>query len=111
MQPKLINCTLFLIQVGISVILFIFYNCYGQVINIRERRYARSREVAVKSIRDNVQAQARWQAAKDAIKKRTIEASRSFSRRSTILPSEQVRIFNQKEVVELDYNLHQYMFA
>ncbi|KAL3834156.1 hypothetical protein ACJIZ3_008892 [Penstemon smallii] len=72
--------------VGISVLLFIFYNCYGQVIVIRERRYARSREVAVRSVKENAQeAQARWLAAKEAIKKKAIElhcqVSRSFSHR------------------------------
>ncbi|KAL0305352.1 UNVERIFIED_CONTAM: ABC transporter G family member 24 [Sesamum calycinum] len=45
-------------HVGISVILFLFYNCYEQVITLRERRYARSREVAVKSVKENAQAQA-----------------------------------------------------
>ncbi|KAL0407094.1 UNVERIFIED_CONTAM: ABC transporter G family member 28 [Sesamum latifolium] len=75
--------------VGISVILFIFYNCYEQVITLRERRYARSREVAVKSVKENAQAQARWFAAKDAIKKRAIQVSHSFSRRNIVLPSMQ----------------------
>ncbi|KAK4493173.1 hypothetical protein RD792_017967 [Penstemon davidsonii] len=72
--------------VGISVLLFIFYNCYGQVIVIKERRYARSREVAVRSVKENAQAQARWLAAKEAIKKKAIElqsqVSRSFSHRT-----------------------------
>ncbi|XP_020548789.1 ABC transporter G family member 24 isoform X1 [Sesamum indicum] len=77
--------------VGISVILFIFYNCYEQVISLRERRYARSREVAVESVKENAQAQARWLAAKDAIKKRAIEMSHSFSLRNIVLPGVQQR--------------------
>ncbi|KAL0291072.1 UNVERIFIED_CONTAM: ABC transporter G family member 28, partial [Sesamum radiatum] len=77
--------------VGISVILFLFYNCYEQVITLRERRYARSREVAVKSVKENAQAQARWLAAKDAIKKRAIEMSHSFSRRNVVQPGVQQR--------------------
>ncbi|XP_042001429.1 ABC transporter G family member 24-like [Salvia splendens] len=67
--------------VGISVILFIFYNCYEQVITIREKRHARSRETAVKSVKENARAQARWLAAKDTIARRAREVSRSFSHR------------------------------
>ncbi|KAL8551570.1 hypothetical protein ACS0TY_000601 [Phlomoides rotata] len=78
--------------VGISVILFVFYNCYEQVINLRERRYTRSREVAIKSVKENVQAQARWKAAKVAIRKRAIELSRSFSRRANVVPNDQQRV-------------------
>ncbi|XP_075499198.1 ABC transporter G family member 24-like [Primulina tabacum] len=81
--------------IGISVLLFIFYNCYGQVITISERRYARSREVAVKSVKESAQAQARWLAARDAIKKRAIElqsqVSRTISGRITGGPIEKRR--------------------
>ncbi|KAL3838307.1 hypothetical protein ACJIZ3_022898 [Penstemon smallii] len=67
-------------------------------------RNARSREVAVKSVKENAQAQARWQAAKDAIKKRAIElqsqVSRSFSHSNTIIPYKQARISNQTEIEE-----------
>ncbi|KAL0298767.1 UNVERIFIED_CONTAM: ABC transporter G family member 28 [Sesamum radiatum] len=55
-----------------------------------KRRYARSREVAVKSVKENAQAQARWLAAKDAIKKRAIEMSHSFSRRNVVQPGVQI---------------------
>ncbi|KAL2525867.1 ABC transporter G family member 24 [Abeliophyllum distichum] len=76
-----------------STLLFIFYNCSEQVIIIRERRYAKSREVAVRSVKDNVQAKARWIAAKEAVKKRAIgmqsQLSRTFSRRNIIMPNEQ----------------------
>ncbi|KAL0340720.1 UNVERIFIED_CONTAM: ABC transporter G family member 24 [Sesamum radiatum] len=64
--------------VAISVLLFIFYNCYEQVITIRGRRYARSREAAAKSVKENAQARARWLAAKDAVKKRAIELQSQF---------------------------------
>ncbi|KAK6156349.1 hypothetical protein DH2020_010597 [Rehmannia glutinosa] len=90
--------------VGISVILFIFYNCSEQVITIRERRYARSRQVAVKSVKENAQAHARWLAAKDAIRKRAIDMSRSFSRRTVFIPNEQVRILkSNKSEIEAGY--------
>ncbi|KAI3458952.1 hypothetical protein Pfo_015615 [Paulownia fortunei] len=89
--------------VGISVILFIFYNCYEQVIAITEKRYARSREVAVKSVKENAQAQARWLAAKDAIRKRAIEVSRSFSRRSIVIPSEQHGATSGRKEIEAGY--------
>ncbi|KAK4403895.1 ABC transporter G family member 28 [Sesamum angolense] len=98
--------------VAISVLLFIFYNCYEQVITIRGRRYARSREAAAKSVKENAQARARWLAAKDAVKKRAIElqsqVSRSFSRRNSIISSEHVRILSQTEVVADDYS-HQFL--
>lgn len=87
------------LQIGVSVLLFIFYNCYGQVITISEKRYARSREVAVKSVKESAQAQARWLAARDAFKKRAIElqsqVSRTFSGRITAGPIEKVRILNR----------------
>ncbi|KAL0403491.1 UNVERIFIED_CONTAM: ABC transporter G family member 28 [Sesamum radiatum] len=94
--------------VAISILLFIFYNCYEQVITIRGRRYARSREAAVKSVKANAQARARWLAAKDAVKKRAIElqsqVSRSFARRNSIKSSEDVGILSQTEVVTDDYS-------
>ncbi|KAL0358649.1 UNVERIFIED_CONTAM: ABC transporter G family member 28 [Sesamum angustifolium] len=101
-----------LLIVAISVLLFIFYNCYEQVITIRGRRYARSREAAAKSVKENAQARARWLAAKDAVKKRAIElqsqVSRSFSRRNSIISSEHVRILSQTELVADDYS-HQFL--
>ncbi|KAG6412712.1 hypothetical protein SASPL_125397 [Salvia splendens] len=54
-------------EVNCRTFLFIFYNCYEQVITIGEKRHARSRETAVRSVKENARAQARWQAAKDAI--------------------------------------------
>ncbi|PIN10268.1 Transporter, ABC superfamily (Breast cancer resistance protein) [Handroanthus impetiginosus] len=89
--------------VGISVILFIFYNCYEQIINIRGRRYARSREVAVKSVKENAQARARWLAAKDAIRKRAIEMSRSFSRRNIVLTNEKRFATSGQKDIEASY--------
>ncbi|KAL1553208.1 ABC transporter G family member 24-like [Salvia divinorum] len=74
--------------VGISVMLFVFYNCYGKVITIRERRYARSRETAVKSMKESARAQARWLAAVETIRRRAAEISHSFSRRNIILPDD-----------------------
>ncbi|KAL2548866.1 putative white-brown complex-like protein 30 [Forsythia ovata] len=80
-------------EAATSTLLFIFYNCSEQVIIIRERRYAKSREVAVRSVKDNVQARARWIAAKEAVKKKAIEMqsqlSRTFSCGNIITPNEQ----------------------
>ncbi|KAG8380525.1 hypothetical protein BUALT_Bualt06G0024700 [Buddleja alternifolia] len=103
------NITLYglMLIVGISVILFVFYNCYGQVITIRERRYARSREVAVKSVKENAQAQAKWLAAKDAIIKRANElqsqVSRSFSHRNHVIPNGQQGATSGREDTEANY--------
>ncbi|XP_031118123.1 ABC transporter G family member 24-like [Ipomoea triloba] len=59
--------------VALSTVLLIIYNCSDQIITIRERRRARSRESAAKSVKERVQAQARWKSAKDAVKKHAIE--------------------------------------
>ncbi|GFP97004.1 ABC transporter g family member 28 [Phtheirospermum japonicum] len=91
-------------HVGISVILFIFYNFYGQVTTLMERRYARSREVAVKSVKENAQAHARWLAREDAITKKAIEMSRSFSRKNIVIPREQQRgAISERKEIEANY--------
>lgn len=83
------------VQVGISVVLFVFYNCYEKVITIREQRYARSREIAVKSVKESARARARWLAAMETIRRRAAEISHSFSRTNFVLPNNlQVRILN-----------------
>lgn len=63
----------------------------------------------MKSVKENAQAQARWLAAKDAIKKRAVEMSRSFSRRTIVIPRDQVRVLNQTEVLTY-YNSHHCLF-
>ncbi|KAL0451370.1 UNVERIFIED_CONTAM: ABC transporter G family member 28 [Sesamum latifolium] len=73
-----------LIELSIYVLILI-YSLNGD----QGRRYARVKELQVKSVKENAQAQARWFAAKDAIKKRAIQVSHSFSRRNIVLPSMQ----------------------
>ncbi|XP_027104947.2 ABC transporter G family member 28-like isoform X1 [Coffea arabica] len=87
---------------GLSTLLLIIYNCSDQVITIRERRLAKSREAAARSVREKVQARTRWKAAKDAAKKHAIElqsqVSRKFSRRKVGAENEKVRILNEEEL-------------
>ncbi|EPS73670.1 hypothetical protein M569_01083 [Genlisea aurea] len=76
--------------VAISVVLFAFYNCYERVVNLRKIRYARSREVAVNSVKSHSQARDRWMAAKDAILQGAAGLSSSCSHLNTVVPIEQM---------------------
>ncbi|GFZ14735.1 ABC transporter family protein [Actinidia rufa] len=58
--------------VALSTLLLIIYNCSDQVLSVRERRYAKSREKAVRSVREKAQARERWISAKDAAKKHAV---------------------------------------
>ncbi|KAH6760395.1 P-loop containing nucleoside triphosphate hydrolases superfamily protein [Perilla frutescens var. hirtella] len=94
----------YMLIIGISVTLLVFYNCYEKVITIRERKYARSREIAVKSVKENARAQARWLAAKEAIIKRAAEISHSFSRRTVVLPNDlQLGAVSGRKEIEAGY--------
>ncbi|XP_051119857.1 ABC transporter G family member 24-like isoform X2 [Andrographis paniculata] len=89
--------------VSIGIALFAFYNCCGKAITIRERRYARSRESAVRSVKANAQAQARWLAAKDAIRRRALALSRSFSRKHVAMQIEQRGTLSERKELEFAY--------
>ncbi|KAL3520747.1 hypothetical protein ACH5RR_018896 [Cinchona calisaya] len=90
-----------LLIVGLSTLLLIIYNCSDQVITTRERRRAKSREAAARSVREKGQARARWKAAKDAAKKHAIQlqtqVSQKFSRRKVDTEDEKVKILNNTE--------------
>ncbi|XP_059628328.1 ABC transporter G family member 28-like [Cornus florida] len=90
---------------ALSTLLLIIYNCSDQVLTTRERRYAKSREAAAKSARENAKASERWKSAKDAAKKHAIQLSRTFSRKKSVKRPEKSKIFSQTKI-ETDDNLY-----
>lgn len=87
-------------QAALSTLLLIIYNCSDQIITTRERRYAKSREAAARTVKEKTQARARWRVAKEAAKKHAIELSSQlsgkFSRKNVPNP-DQVKILNEIE--------------
>ncbi|XP_016550690.1 ABC transporter G family member 24 isoform X7 [Capsicum annuum] len=85
---------------AIATLLLIIYNCSDQIITIRERRLAGSREAAAKVVKEKIQARARWKAAKEAAKKHAIELqgqfSRKFSRKQNVTISDKVTVLNEE---------------
>ncbi|CAH9094531.1 unnamed protein product [Cuscuta europaea] len=77
-----------LLVAGIILILFVIYNCSDRVLSTREKRQAKSREAAVRSVRETVQARQKWKSAKDIARKRATELqsqlSRTFSRKRSV---------------------------
>ncbi|KAI9124335.1 hypothetical protein K1719_004257 [Acacia pycnantha] len=73
---------------ALSTLLLIIYNFSDQVLAIRERRVAESREAAARSARKTANARQRWQFAKDAAKKHAsglqAQLSRTFSRNKNL---------------------------
>ncbi|KAH7840599.1 hypothetical protein Vadar_019054 [Vaccinium darrowii] len=94
---------------ALTTLLLIIYNCSDQVLSIRERRHAKSREAAARSVRGKAQAHKGWKSAKNAalnhVRGLQSQFSRTFSRRKTVTPSEELRILSQTEV-EIDDDLH-----
>ncbi|XP_019188946.1 PREDICTED: ABC transporter G family member 28-like [Ipomoea nil] len=72
---------------GIMLILLVIYSCSDRVLSTREKRQAKSREAAVKTVRETVQAQT-WKATKDIAKKHATglqtQLSRTFSRKKSV---------------------------
>ncbi|XP_058208737.1 ABC transporter G family member 24-like isoform X2 [Rhododendron vialii] len=87
---------------ALATILLIIYNCSDQVLSTRERRHAKSREVAARSVRQKTQAHERWKSAKNAAMKHVrgfhSQLSRTFSRRKTLTSIEELRIFSQTDI-------------
>ncbi|KAL6955948.1 ABC transporter G member 28 [Sarracenia purpurea var. burkii] len=96
-------------QAALSTLLLIIYNCSDQVLTTRERRHAKSREAAVRSVMEKAQARERWKLAKDAAKKQAIvlqsQLSQTFSRRKTAASPEQLKILSETKV-ETDDDLN-----
>ncbi|XP_011077275.1 ABC transporter G family member 24 [Sesamum indicum] len=85
---------------ALSTLLLIIYNCSDQILTTRERRYAKSREAAARTVREKTQARARWKTAKEAAKKHAIELHSQFSgkfSKRNVTHSEQDKILNHAE--------------
>ncbi|KAK7393054.1 hypothetical protein VNO78_21505 [Psophocarpus tetragonolobus] len=84
---------------ALSTLLLIIYSFSDQVLSIRERRMAKSREAAARSVRKTTNARQRWKDAKDAAKKGASELqaqlSQTFSRKKNFIDPEEIRILNQ----------------
>lgn len=84
-----------------STLLIIIYNCSDQVLTTREKRKAKSREAAARHARETAQARERWKSAKDVAKKHAMglqqQFSRTFSRRKSTKPEQQLKIFGQSK--------------
>ncbi|KAL0303260.1 UNVERIFIED_CONTAM: ABC transporter G family member 24 [Sesamum radiatum] len=90
---------------ALSTLLLIIYNCSDQILTTRERRYAKSREAAARTVREKTQARARWKAAKEAAKKHAIELHSQFSgkfSKRNVTHSEQDKILNHAETGATD---------
>ncbi|CAN1149097.1 ABC transporter G family member 24 [Linum perenne] len=90
---------LLLLQVALSTVLLMIYNCSDQVLAIRERRLAKSREAAAVSARETAKARQRWKSATGAARKRAgglqAQLSQTFSRKKYAAPTEQLTVMNQ----------------
>ncbi|XXG45432.1 hypothetical protein AAC387_Pa02g0515 [Persea americana] len=87
---------------ALITLLLIIYNCSDQVLTIRERRLAKSREAAARIAREAshaAHARERWKAAKDVAKKHAIglqtQLSRTFSRKQPVRPAEPLKVLGQ----------------
>ncbi|KAL8166850.1 hypothetical protein V2J09_008349 [Rumex salicifolius] len=83
--------------VGLIALLLIIYNCSDQIVTIRERRRAKSREKAARFVRISEQARSRWKFAIDASKKRAnrlqTNLSQKFSSESNV---EEIKILTNE---------------
>ncbi|XP_061366128.1 ABC transporter G family member 24-like [Gastrolobium bilobum] len=88
-----------MLMAALSTLLLIIYSCSDQALTTRERRMAKSREAAARSVRKTANARQRWKAAKDAAKKGAsglqAQLSRTFSRTKDVADSEEVKILSQ----------------
>lgn len=70
-----------MMQVALAALLLIIYNFSDQILSIRERRRARNREGAVRSLQQKELVLARWKHAKDAAIKHAGKLHANLSRR------------------------------
>ncbi|GAB4836431.1 hypothetical protein Ancab_001343 [Ancistrocladus abbreviatus] len=90
--------------IALVALLLLIYNCFDQMLALRNRRHAKSRERAAKILRESEQARARWKAAKDAVKKQgnglRANLSRKFSHRKQ---QDELRMLDENDL-EVDNN-------
>lgn len=73
-----------LLIVSLITLLLIIYNCSDQVLTTRERKHAKTREAAARSVRERAVAREKWRSAKDAAKKHALQLSHTFSRKKIV---------------------------
>lgn len=97
----MLTALIFLVQAALITLLLIIYNCSDQVLTIRERRLAKSREAAARIARETAHARERWKAAKDIAKKHAIglqtQLSGAFSRKQPGRPAEPLKVLGQRK--------------
>ncbi|XP_039140123.1 ABC transporter G family member 28-like isoform X2 [Dioscorea cayenensis subsp. rotundata] len=85
--------------VALSLLLLVIYNFSGHLLNLRQRREAKSREAAARSARESAQAHQKWKAAKDIAKKHAAgfqeQLSRTFSRKKSNKDTEMQKVLVQ----------------
>ncbi|KAJ8424569.1 hypothetical protein Cgig2_027864 [Carnegiea gigantea] len=81
--------------VAVTILLLVIYNCSDQVLAIRERRLAESREAAAKLAKENAQEGDRWKTAKMHAIGLQKSLSRTFSRRKSAKQGEQLKGVSQ----------------
>ncbi|CAI0442697.1 unnamed protein product [Linum tenue] len=93
-----------MVIVALITVLLMIYNCSDQVLAIRERRLAKSREAAAKSAHETAKARQRWKSAKGAAAKRAgglqAQLSQTFSRKKYSAPAELPMIPNEAKTDE-----------
>ncbi|CAJ1967794.1 unnamed protein product [Sphenostylis stenocarpa] len=87
--------------------------CSDQVLTTRERRMAKSREAAARSVRKTANARQRWKDAKDAAKEGAsglqAQLSQTFTRKKDFVDPEETKILNKPATetkIELFSSIH-----
>ncbi|KAK4487504.1 hypothetical protein RD792_005852 [Penstemon davidsonii] len=113
-SPTLKECIIyysFFLQVALSTLFLIIYNCTDQILTTRQRRYAKSREAAARTMREMSRARAKWKAAKN----HAIELQSQFSDKfSKTAPTKEddfssIEVFDT-ESKEKDIHTHSQIF-
>ncbi|XP_074276383.1 ABC transporter G family member 24-like isoform X2 [Silene latifolia] len=85
--------------IALVAVLLIVYNFSDQLLALRERRRAKYRERAARSVEHNERVRARWKVAKDAAKKHASQLRSNLSRRFS---QRKLKIVHEDEVIPDD---------
>ncbi|KAI4382719.1 hypothetical protein MLD38_008646 [Melastoma candidum] len=87
-----------LLIAALTTFLLIIYNCSDQLLAIRSRRLAKTRETAARKAHETAKARQRWKAAKDAAKRHAngfqSQLSERFSRKIDLNDPERVQMMS-----------------
>ncbi|GAB2276784.1 ABC transporter G member 24 [Dionaea muscipula] len=91
--------------VALIALLLLIYSCSDQILSIRERRRAKSRDRAARRVQQSENARIRWKAAKDAARKHVNGLQKSLSRKfSRKRDQDQHRMLEDEVDPEVDNN-------